>query len=1244
MAIDGIGQKQDWKRNKKQEPVRPPHYNKSTPFLTTTTTTSSPTSTNQQHDHMEGSSGSYSVGAGSLARAEGKRKAHDVTNVEDEDVEALGDASEEVEDFTSMKRIKFGLGLKDYSELRLVKKVPINISNLAYGFPLSSSAMMRDVKNPPVNRKYIQESDPRIANAGSEVSNTESISVEPSKAENDQPTGIGASTSGALLVESSNVRYDQAALCLSQDQNEELRALAAHYASLGYDVTDPQFIPWALTIVTRSPLEEVSTTESMSVESPDTDTLLPPHDHHGDLIDQVPLTSQVNDEKLCVSMAQSSTHHGADSAGIESPNSGKDQLTTNGTLAIRTLSVESSNVQDNQATRLQSQDQNDESVAPPSPPVASLDWLSSYSTISVESSQTENEQPLENVASITQLHDHDHEPQDQDDDAMSVDSSCTENEQSAENSASISESRDYEVDAPQDDCSESVFGIDGSGSEVSDTEIVSVSAFQGSDGTGIVLEESPNAENDQTGSGASTSETPLLESSDAQEDQDQDQAALCLSQDQNEELRALAAHYASLGYDVTDPQFIPWALTIVTRSPLEEVSTTESMSVESPDTDTSLPPHDHHEDLIDQVPMPLQDLDEKLRASMAHHTSWDSTGTDAEDNQPAALCLSQDQNEELRALAAHCASQGYDVTDSQFIPWALKKLTCSLSEEGSDAESMPVESPNIDIPVSPHNQSEEDEKLRAFMAHYASQGVDVTLPDFIFWARSQGYCFQAERLSSTAANTDCSIPGTWHFETVEEQSTLLPSTEHQHRVQSVQIEEVSEVNVHRYKNNLRLDEPLLRPLTPGLPMEDHMDCSAEGDSEDHDGSEEEEEPSPIADSPNSPWPHPRPLPNEEEDVRSLKAELNSLINGPVKCPSMKKHFIDLMNLSGADSAKLEHLLDKCYKYVGTIPHTGEVPDNHGDDLFSDFGPKPKLYKRPQHRPEGRVNLAEKVRYEVAKLMKVFDSNEYREVEPASSDVDMDLTSGKKRLVTVSQIGLKLWKERLGPGPSVDDFVLQLDAGIHTPWNKAACAVFCKYFFSQEGHGGYKRDLVKKAFMARIVQLKRDFESQGQEKTTERLDEERRARRLARRSTLLHRRIRAFNIMYSTEQGPLGDLARFISYLCAECMSGDETGPDQKYIKTTVQWRSQELIDFLHLLSAFHLKLQYRGNGKYSNGVFPHARYPSTRSESVFEINAAPRCLPVNWYNPAWLAFDESRAHVLAPGPAVSLQLPDRHRG
>lgn len=207
------------------------------------------------------------------------------------------------------------------------------------------------------------------------------------------------------------------------------------------------------------------------------------------------------------------------------------------------------------------------------------------------------------------------------------------------------------------------------------------------------------------------------------------------------------------------------------------------------------------------------------------------------------------------------------------------------------------------------------------------------------------------------------------------------------------------------------------------------------------------------------------------------------------------------NQSRADRTKLENILDRCYKYVGSLPYTGEAPDDQEGDLFSDCGPKPKLYKRPQHRPEGRVDLAEKVRYEVANLMKVLDNDEDDPDDDSQHYAASNPTLGpplKKMLVTVSPAGLKLWRERLITGPSVEDFVLQLDAGVYTEWNKAAAVVFCEYFCSKEDYHGYKRDDVRQAFMRRITQLKRDFKNQGQQKKLERLDEERRARRLARR--------------------------------------------------------------------------------------------------------------------------------------------------
>ncbi|KAJ3885199.1 hypothetical protein GG344DRAFT_70744 [Lentinula edodes] len=55
-----------------------------------------------------------------------------------------------------------------------------------------------------------------------------------------------------------------------------------------------------------------------------------------------------------------------------------------------------------------------------------------------------------------------------------------------------------------------------------------------------------------------------------------------------------------------------------------------------------------------------------------------------------------------------------------------------------------------------------------------------------------------------------------------------------------------------------------------------------------------------------------------------------------------------------------------------------------------------------------------------------------------------------------------------------------------------------------------------------------------------------------------RRIKAFHQIYRYHPGPL------------ECMSGDEAGMDGKYYKTQVEWRLQELANFLALLSAWYM--------------------------------------------------------------------------
>jgi hypothetical protein len=67
-----------------------------------------------------------------------------------------------------------------------------------------------------------------------------------------------------------------------------------------------------------------------------------------------------------------------------------------------------------------------------------------------------------------------------------------------------------------------------------------------------------------------------------------------------------------------------------------------------------------------------------------------------------------------------------------------------------------------------------------------------------------------------------------------------------------------------------------------------------------------------------------------------------------------------------------------------------------------------------------------------------------------------------------------------------------------------------------------------------------------------------------------------------------------------------------------------------------------GNGKWRRGTFPRARHSVTgkpRPEGIFERDAAPRGLPLNWYNQSWLKAHPARMTSLQPSEAVPLGLP-----
>lgn len=141
--------------------------------------------------------------------------------------------------------------------------------------------------------------------------------------------------------------------------------------------------------------------------------------------------------------------------------------------------------------------------------------------------------------------------------------------------------------------------------------------------------------------------------------------------------------------------------------------------------------------------------------------------------------------------------------------------------------------------------------------------------------------------------------------------------------------------------------------------------------------------------------------------------------------------------------------------------------------------------------------------------------------------------------------------------------------------------------------------------------------------------------------LLTRRIEAFYQVHPS-LAKLDELAEVITLLTAEAISGDETADGSsrhKYFITKVEWRSKELSDFLGYLTALHLCGRYIGNGKFQKGAFPKARYASTRPESIYDKDVAPKHLPINWYDPKWLKVHPMRVKAIQPAKAVPLTLP-----
>ncbi|KAJ3897317.1 hypothetical protein F5879DRAFT_996237, partial [Lentinula edodes] len=313
--------------------------------------------------------------------------------------------------------------------------------------------------------------------------------------------------------------------------------------------------------------------------------------------------------------------------------------------------------------------------------------------------------------------------------------------------------------------------------------------------------------------------------------------------------------------------------------------------------------------------------------------------------------------------------------------------------------------------------------------------------------------------------------------------------------------------------------------------------------------------------------------------------------------NMQSHFRKLLEAPVPDLSTILHHL---YHYLATIHNldpTGIIFQDRPaavNEQSEPKEPKTKRWSKTKHRPTTQVSMAESIRLEVKALM-----------EP---------TFVEDRMISVPSYVIEDWKHSRHPGPTVDDFLLQLEGkGKWTSWNKAAADIFAVHFVSLDGHKHYSKATIQKAFRAHLSNLKEKFQKQGSGSNPEEEDQARLERRMARRNRLLTRRIEAFYQVHPS-LAKLDELAKVITLLTAEAISGDETADGSsrhKYFITKVEWRSKELSDFLGYLTALHLCGRYIGNGKFQKGAFPKARYASTRPESIYDKDVAPKHLPIN---------------------------------
>ncbi|KAK7025508.1 hypothetical protein VNI00_015942 [Paramarasmius palmivorus] len=246
------------------------------------------------------------------------------------------------------------------------------------------------------------------------------------------------------------------------------------------------------------------------------------------------------------------------------------------------------------------------------------------------------------------------------------------------------------------------------------------------------------------------------------------------------------------------------------------------------------------------------------------------------------------------------------------------------------------------------------------------------------------------------------------------------------------------------------------------------------------------------------------------------------------------------------------------------------------------------------------------------------------------------------LQTVSVQQRLIWERTMIGGPTIDHFTLELvSLQRWNAWNKEACRVFIEYFKTLEGNEDANDAAIKHVFKNYLRRLQGKMQQQAPLAQHQHQEDAQRVRRLQRQRGIGHRRVRQleYRVKRSKNHPTLLKILKAKRLMKLEINSGDESDPakHREYHITSPAWRSGELSDYLRYMSALHLEMKYRGNGKYTPGEFPAPRHASDRPHTLSDV--APSGLPENWYDPVWLNADPARRRALRVKECVPLILP-----